>query len=357
MGQRVRERLQAVQDRFPGATELIAAFWGRMREEPLIGILCSVALHVVLIALLLYVGGPGKTYSVKRGQPLFVELPEIRDQAPRGNPAARTPGPPAAPAPPPSRPPVARAEPQPPAAKASPPAPRPAETRPKAEPPRVASAPPRPPEPPRERPVPATSAAPRPPEPPSDAKDALPAPPVQEARPAPAPPVPSPAHGTEPPRAGSGSQVASVPPATREPVFDLKSLGRGGGGAGGSAEGRAGIEGDPVPLDTADPKYSDYLLRVKRQIEAKMVYPCIKDTGMQTCEYKSVELMLEFGIRKDGNLGFVALRDSSGYQIMDEASANAVKLASPFPRVPDTVSKTGFPILARFRYHVVTTLY
>ena len=331
----MRERLQAVQDRFPGATELVAALWGRMREEPLVGILCSVALHVVLIALLLYVGGPGKTYSVKRGEPLFVELPEIRDQASRGNPAARTPGPPAAPAPPPPHPSVAKAEPQPPAAKASPPVPRPAETKTKApESPRVASAPPRPPEPSREQPVPATSAAPRPPEPPSEAKDALP----------------------EPPRAGSGGQVASVPPATREPVFDLRSLGR-GGGAGGSAEGRAGIEGDPVPLDTADPKYSDYLLRVKRQIEAKMVYPCIKDTGMQTCEYKSVELVLEFGIRKDGNLGFVALRDSSGYQIMDEASANAVKLASPFPRVPDTVSKTGFPILARFRYHVVTTLY
>jgi outer membrane biosynthesis protein TonB len=362
MGQRVKERLRAVQDRFPGVTELVGALWGRMPEGPLVGILCSVALHVVLVALLLYVGGPGKTYSVKRGEPLFVELPEIRDQAPRGNPAAPTPGPPAAPAPPPTRPPVARAEPQPPAAKASPPAPRPAETKPKApEPPRVASAPPRPPEPPRERPVPATSAVPKPPEPPSDAKEALPAPPVQEARPAPAPPAPSapppsPARGTEPPRAGSGSQVASVPPVAREPVFDLRSLGR-GGGAGGSAEGRAGIEGDPVPLDSADPKYSDYLLRVKRQIEAKMVYPCIKDSGTQTCEYKSVELMLEFGIRKDGNLGFVALRNSSGYQIMDEASWNAVKLASPFPRVPDAVSKTGFPILARFRYHVVTTLY
>lgn len=354
----MRERLQAVQDRFPGATELVAAVWGRMREEPLVGVLCSVALHVVLIALLLYVGSPGKTYSVKRGEPLFVELPEIRDQALRGNPDARTPGPPAAPAPPTPPPPVAKAEPQPPAAKAPPLAPRPTETKPKApDPPQVASAPPRPPEQPRERPVPAPSAAPRPPEPPSEAKDALPTPAVQEARPVPAPPPPPPARGIEPPRAGSGgSQVASVPPATREPVFDLRSLGR-GGATGGSAEGRAGIEGDPVPLDTADPKYSDYLLRVKRQIEAKMVYPCIKDNGAQTCEYKSVELMLEFGIRKDGNLGFVTLRNSSGYLIMDEASANAVKLASPFPRVPDAVSKTGFPILARFRYHVVTTLY
>ena len=356
MGQGVRERLreglQGVQDRFPGATELVAALLGRMREEPLVGILCSVALHVLLIALLLYVGGPGKTYSVKRGEALFVELPEIKDQAPRGNPAARTPGAPAAP--PPPRPPVAQAEPRPPAAQASPSAPKPAEARPRApEQPRVTSAPPRPAEPARERSVPATSPAPRPPEPPSDAKDALPTPPAQETRPAPTPPAPP--VGSEPPRAASGSQVAAVPPAPRDPVFDLRSLGH--GGSGGGADGRAGIEGDPVPLDTADPKYSDYLLRVKRQIEAKMVYPCIKDTGMQTCEYKSVELMLEFGIRKDGNLAFVALRHSSGYQIMDEASATAVKLASPFPLVPDSVSKTGFPILARFRYHVVTTLH
>src|ERR1700675_978929 len=326
MGQRVREWFQSVQDRFPGATELVAAVWGRMREEPLVGVLCSIALHVGLIVLFLYVGSPGKTYSVKRGEPLFVELPEIRDQAVRGNPATHTPGPPAAPAPPAPPPPVAKADPKPPTTKAAPPAPRPAEAKPKpSEPPRVASAPPRVPEQPQERPAPTTSTAPKPPEPPSEVKDALPAPPAQEARPAPAPaqpPQPAPARGTEPPSAASGSQVASVPPATREPVFDLRSLGR-GGAAGGTAESRAGIEGDPVPLDTADPKYSDYLLRVKRQIEAKMVYPCIKDNGAQSCEYKSAELMLEFGIRKDGNLGFVALRNSSGYLIMDEASANA----------------------------------
>src|SRR5712692_6359362 len=159
MGQWVRERLQGVQDRFPGATELVAALWGRVREEPLVGILSSVALHVVLIALLLYVGGPGKTYSVKRGDSLFVELPEIKDQVPpRGNPAARTPGPPAAPALPPPRPPVAQAEPKPPAAQGSPRAARPAETKPKApESPRVASAPARQAEPVPERPVPTTS--------------------------------------------------------------------------------------------------------------------------------------------------------------------------------------------------------
>ena len=46
----MRERLQAVQDRFPGATELVAAVWGRMREEPLVGVLCSVALAATPIA-------------------------------------------------------------------------------------------------------------------------------------------------------------------------------------------------------------------------------------------------------------------------------------------------------------------
>ena len=108
----MREWFQAVQDRFPGATELVAAVWGRMREEPLVGVLCSIALHVGLIVLFLYVGSPGKTYSVKRGEPLFVELPEIRDQAVRGNPATHTPGPPAAPAPPAPPPPVAKADPK-----------------------------------------------------------------------------------------------------------------------------------------------------------------------------------------------------------------------------------------------------
>jgi TonB family protein len=355
-------RFQAAGDRFPRVSAFVSGTWGWVRDEPLAGIVLSVLLHVLIIGLVVYLGGPGSTYNVKRGEPLFVELPEIKDQAPRGNPAAREPGPPAAPSPAPTPPPVAKATPA--APKAPPPAPP--RSAPKApEPPRVASA--RPPEPVRERPpAPAEKSAPRPPEPPAaDAKDAVPAP-STPAPPAPASPaVPAaatpaaptsapPGPASEPARTGApGPQVASIPPGSRESVFDLRSLGR-GGGAGGRGEGRGGIEGEPIPLDTRDPKYSDYLDRIRRMIKERWGYPCIK-TGA-SCEYKTAELVIEFGIAKDGKVPFVNLVRTSGYTIYDDYALNAIKLASPFPPVPDSLSKKGFPIMARFHYVVDTSL-
>jgi TonB family protein len=339
----IRERLRAVRERVP---------------EPLPGILLSVVLHVLIIGFILFYGGPGSTYNAKRGEPLFVELPEIKDEAPRGNPAARTPGPPAAPAP----------EPTPPAAKPAPPAPRAQPPAPKApEPPRVAS--PRPPEPARERPAPQPERpAPKAPElPATDTKSAMPAP-APPATPAPsataaapsapaptaaAPPAP-PSPSAEASRGGApGPQMAAIPPGPREQTYDLRSLGRGGGG-GGRGEGRGGIEGEPVPLDSRDPKYSDYLDRVRRMIKERWGYPCVR-TGAQ-CDYKTAELIIEFGIAKDGKVPFVNLVRTSGYAIYDDYALNAIRLASPFPPVPDSLSKKGFPIMARFHYVVDTSL-
>jgi TonB family protein len=313
-----------------------------MRDEPLIGIACSIALHVVVIALILYFGGPGSTYSVKRGEPLFVELPEIKDEAPQGNPAARTPGPPETPTPPPAKP-------APPAPRAEPRPPKPAE------PPRVASA--RPADPIRERPTPAPEKpAPKPPEQPvPEAKTALPAPsppaPSTPAAPAQAPTPTPPSPPSPASRGGSpGPQVASIPP---EPVFDVKSLGR-GGGAGGRGQGRGGIEGEPVPLDSPDPKYSDYLDRVRRMIKDKWGFPCAEGApDRYGCVRREGELIIEFGIAKDGHVPFIALKQSTGSVNMDSFALNAIKLAQPFPPVPDVISKTGFPILARFRYILV----
>src|SRR5262245_25747390 len=96
-----RERLEVARSR-------LRAAWVRMRAKPLAGIAFSIGLHVLVVALIVYFGGPRSSYNVKRGEPLFVELPEIKDEAPSGNPAARTPGPPEAPTPP-------RAKPAPPA--------------------------------------------------------------------------------------------------------------------------------------------------------------------------------------------------------------------------------------------------
>jgi TonB family protein len=336
-------------DRLEGVRDWLRAVRDRVRDEPLIGIACSLAIHVLIIALVIYLGGPGSTYQTKRGEPLFVELPEMKEQAPPGNPAERTP--PTAPTPParPASPPPAPARVQPPApTKPAPP-----------EPPRVAA---RPADPERERPAPPQEKpAPRPPEPPApESKTAMPVP--APPAPAPAPPAPTgpPVVAAQPPappsppspsRGGSpGPQIAAIP---RDPVFDLKSLGR-GSGAGGRGQGRGGIEGEPVPLDSPDPKYSDYLDRVRRAIKDKWGFPCAEGApDRYGCVRREGELIIEFGIAKDGHVPFIALKQSTGSPNMDSFALNAIKLAQPFPPVPDVISKTGFPILARFRYILV----
>jgi len=144
--------------------------------------------------------------------------------------------------------------------------------------------------------------------------------------------------------------VAAIPP---DPVFDLKSLGR-GGGAGGRGQGRGGIEGEAVPLDSPDPKYSDYLDRVRRAIKDKWGFPCADGApDRYGCVRREGELIIEFGIAKDGHVPFISLKQSTGSANMDSFALNAIRLAQPFPPVPDVISKTGFPILARFRYILV----
>src|SRR5439155_440997 len=138
-------------------------------------------------------------------------------------------------------------------------------------------------------------------------RPATPEPPAPDGLQAPTPPptaaepmVNEPARAPEtPPREASPPQprVATVPP--QPPLIDSRTaLRRGGpGGAGGSGEGWAGIEGEPIPLDSSDPKYNDYLERVRRMIKEKWGYPCIKDIATGHCDYKSARLdVLDTGI-------------------------------------------------------------
>ena len=62
------------------------------------------------------------------------------------------------------------------------------------------------------------------------------------------------------------------------------------------------------------------------------------------------ELQIEFGIAKSGELQFIEKRPSSGIDILDDYAMRAVQLASPFPPVPDAISKGGLPINGIFRY-------
>src|SRR6266446_1368584 len=58
------------------------------------------------------------------------------------------------------------------------------------------------------------------------------------------------------------------------------------------------IEGEPILLEAQnlDPKYKDYFTRVARMIKDKWVYPCVKNAETRECEYKTTEVVIDFGI-------------------------------------------------------------
>jgi periplasmic protein TonB len=312
----------------------------RTNRYLVVTVLVSLLLHVLIGTALLMSGGLHGPNLAKRGEPLFVDIAPDRpkESAPLGNPA-RPVGPdtgePEKPRP--IAPPPAKAQPPSPPARPVPPAPRVAEA------PKPA---PRAPEP-REL----TKAAPQPPppaakseEPAYEGRSAQPAAPPQTAKALPEPqPQPQPQQPAAP-SPGSEQRVAAVPQPTTPPSGMFRTPGGGGGLKGG----RGGIEGEPIPLDTPEPKFQDYFNRIREQIKRNWIYP--REAGDRGIEG---ELLIEFGIAKGGELQFILLRRTSGIPILDEYALRAVKLASPFPPVPDVISKGGLPINGIFRYQIV----
>jgi TonB family protein len=110
----------------------------------------------------------------------------------------------------------------------------------------------------------------------------------------------------------------------------------------------AGIAGEPIPLDSPklDPKYKE-----------KWAYPCVEEKSWllgERCDYKAVELVIDFGILRDGRVPYVIVRRPSEFAIYNEFAVNAVKLAAPFPPIPESMlgERQGPPIRAAFKYVV-----
>ena len=281
-----------------------------------LAIVTSVLFHLFLIVPFVVLPGflqPAQ--YIKRGEPLMVDIAPERpeEKAPLGNPSR------------PVAPPEVRERPAP-------------------------SPPPRPPAPARAVEAP-RAPAPRPPPP-------APTPPqaVAKAEPAPEPmiktPAPRPAVPEPPPSQTAPSQSAAPAPpqvAVARPPDSMRRQPGGGGGLLGG--GRGGVEGEPIPLDTPEPKYQDYFNKIRERIKSKWTYP--RQAGERGIEG---ELLIEFHIAKDGRLEFIALRNSSGVAILDDYAMTAVKLAQPFPPVPDEIAKQTLAINGQFKYQIVSGL-
>ena len=319
---------------------MLAKAWQQLRERPFAGVAVSLVIHLAVLAALLWAARPASIYTVKRGEPLFVELPQADEPAQRGAPAGEKLAPPA------------------PTVRPTPPAPR------------VAAPPPKPASPPArlearapERPTPATATPPPPaPDAPSGELPRAASAPPKAAEAPPSEPARTPEPQREAPPPNPAPRVAAVPEST-PPAPDIRqALRRGGpgpGGAGGRGEGWSGIEGEPIPLDSSDPKFNDYLDRIRRMIKEKWGYPCIKDLTTGHCDYKSARLVIVFGILKDGRVPVLEVAQQSGYDVYDDYAVNAIKLASPFPPVPASLMATaksgsaGVKIVAAFQYVLV----
>jgi TonB family protein len=276
-------------------------------------VIVSVLFHI-LIGAVLIVGGniEQRRMIAKRGEAILVDIApdKPRESAPLGNPSR--PVGPNAPAPP---------------RQAAPPTPSVPKAAPAPVAPRVAEAPKAPPAAPKSaEPAPAPKAAPSAPEPDQS----------QIAKAAPQPPAAQP----QPPAPAANPRVASAPP---QPPPAAGMFRRGGGG--GLKGGRGGIEGDPIALDTPDPKYQDYFRQIRERIQSKWIYPYeASSRGI------GGELQIDFGIAKSGELQFIERRRTSGIELLDDYAIRAVQLASPFPPVPDAISKGGLPINGTFKY-------
>jgi len=283
----------------------------------------SLFLHLLVVAALLLTGWLHSPLIADRGDLLFVEPTPARSDEPA---PAAPPAPPAAP----ERvkaPPTLAAPPIAPVRAAVPPAPRAAA---------VAPPTPRAPEP-RAAPPSSPAASPPPPgaeEPAYEGHNAKEPPPARTAR-----PQPETEATPRAPAAGGETSLASVPrPA---PTFGSPIK---GGGSGGYYQGsQGGVVGQPVPLDTPDPNYRDYMQKVRQRIYSNWRFP-----NEPNPREISGRLVIEFHIGKDGQLLKAEIVEPSGEHLLDISAMSAVRQSDRYPPLPDAMRRDVLPVIAIF---------
>jgi TonB family protein len=91
---------------------------------------------------------------------------------------------------------------------------------------------------------------------------------------------------------------------------------------------------EPIRLDSRDldPKYRKYFEDVRRMIKDKLRYPCVKEQAQ--CNYKATQLVVDFGIGKDGSVPHVFVSTPSEFEIYNETVVADIRMAAPFPPLP-----------------------
>jgi protein TonB len=139
---------------------------------------------------------------------------------------------------------------------------------------------------------------------------------------------PGPASGF--PRAGSAG------PSLRDQIAGL--------GSGLTAD-AGGAARQTINLDDRQPRFLDYLARLKQRIQQEWSYPEeARRVGM------GGELVLVFTLNRAGSLTYIRLVQSSGFPTLDNEALRAVKTAAPYDPFPRQMGDEPWNISAIFRY-------
>jgi len=100
-----------------------------------------------------------------------------------------------------------------------------------------------------------------------------------------------------------------------------------------------------VRMDGGDRRYRDYLMKVKRRIEERWIYPEVAvakgEKGVAT---------VRFSIDDRGGLVDYFVASSSGFPLLDEGALRVVRSAAPFDPLPAAMKITRLHIIADFHY-------
>lgn len=103
--------------------------------------------------------------------------------------------------------------------------------------------------------------------------------------------------------------------------------------------------GDRIDINTSEYRFIGYFTGMRKAIELVWNYPSEASMrGMQG------EVGLEFAINKDGTANRIRVLKSSGYDVLDRAIVEAIKLASPFSPLPNGFGKNRIVVTGSFRY-------
>lgn len=106
----------------------------------------------------------------------------------------------------------------------------------------------------------------------------------------------------------------------------------------------AADDAEPIPLESQDPRYRDYLHGVRQRIWDRWRAPRLQPAQLRGT------LLVEFSLAMSGRVTACVLRESSGRPGLDEAALAAVRGADPFAPFPASLARESMVVRTRFVY-------